>query len=590
MSKRLLVVVITILAGVAGSALVPAAAAAGVHGRAPFPTNLVTKADPAQPTGLRVDLPKPDCAARASDCADIDVLNTLDGFNLQPRISIPFSGPIDLSTVSARRPPRTTGCRGCAPLGIDQVVWEPADEHAARRVATRSQPGHDLPARRHRPACSDASGDAARRADLPARPQLRPDEGRRGEGLPEALLTARWRPGVPSATSSPRASSRRRRRPRPRRRSAAQIDASTPAPRASTIGNGGARTVFPVSRDELAWHRQTGDGDVHRLDAAVRRRCSIFPGAVGTVAFGSFSSPDYENARQVIPATAPDRRARGAVGTNTLYFNLFLPSRARAGGRLAGGDLRPRLRRHRSTAARSRSPSTLARSGIATIAINVVGHGGGPAGTLTVTRTGGAGDVPRRRARHRPGRQRHDRLDRGRQRGAAVHGSISSRDGLRQTVVDLMQLVREIQVGVDVDGDGAPTSTRRASTTSASRSAASTARARSASSRRARRRAERGGRPDHRDRSALAGRSGRSSASRSATRDAVALNAVPNADVHELQREHAAARPAAVDRHRAGRDRDPEGARPHRVGAAGGQPGRLAPSSARPLPAPRRSR
>src|SRR5260370_20061691 len=31
---------------------------------------------------------------------------------------------------------------------------------------------------------------------------------------------------------------------------------------------------------------------------------------------------------------------------------------------------------------------------------------------------------------------------------------ISSRDGLRQTVVDLMQLVRVIEVGIDVDGDG----------------------------------------------------------------------------------------------------------------------------------------
>ena len=31
---------------------------------------------------------------------------------------------------------------------------------------------------------------------------------------------------------------------------------------------------------------------------------------------------------------------------------------------------------------------------------------------------------------------------------------ISSRDGLRQTVVDLMQLVRQLQAGIDVDGDG----------------------------------------------------------------------------------------------------------------------------------------
>ena len=63
----------------------------------------------------------------------------------------------------------------------------------------------------------------------------------------------------------------------------------------------------------------------------------------------------------------------------------------------------------------------MARRGIATIAINVVGHGCGPLGTLTVNRTAGSPvDAPRRRPRDRPGRQRRDRLDRGRQRGAAV--------------------------------------------------------------------------------------------------------------------------------------------------------------------------
>src|SRR5256884_6337006 len=67
----------------------------------PFPSDVFTVADPSQNTGVRVSLPKPDCAARPSDCADIDVLNTLDGFNTQPRISIPFNGPIDPASVSS---------------------------------------------------------------------------------------------------------------------------------------------------------------------------------------------------------------------------------------------------------------------------------------------------------------------------------------------------------------------------------------------------------------------------------------------------------------------------------------------------------
>jgi hypothetical protein len=37
---------------------------------------------------------------------------------------------------------------------------------------------------------------------------------------------------------------------------------------------------------------------------------------------------------------------------------------------------------------------------------------------------------------------------------AAPRTIIGSRDGLRQTVIDLMQLVRQVEVGLDVDGDG----------------------------------------------------------------------------------------------------------------------------------------
>ena len=90
-------------------ALPSLAHAAGVEPRfdlsspegAPFPNDRWTDVDFSQQTGLRVDLPKPDCAVRPSDCADIDVLNTLDGFNLQPRISIPFTGPIDPASVDS---------------------------------------------------------------------------------------------------------------------------------------------------------------------------------------------------------------------------------------------------------------------------------------------------------------------------------------------------------------------------------------------------------------------------------------------------------------------------------------------------------
>src|SRR3954447_5612656 len=104
--------------------IAPTYALASVQGGQPFPSNLSTTVDLTQLTGLRVALPKPDCAVRTSDCEDIDVLNSLDGFNVDARVSIPFSGPIDLTTVtpstvfladpSGRRVP------------LDRLVWTAA--------------------------------------------------------------------------------------------------------------------------------------------------------------------------------------------------------------------------------------------------------------------------------------------------------------------------------------------------------------------------------------------------------------------------------------------------------------------------------
>ena len=68
----------------------------------PFPSDRYTVLDPNQRTGVRVALPKPNCSVHVSDCEDVDLINQLDGFNVQPRIVIPFSGAIDSETVDRR--------------------------------------------------------------------------------------------------------------------------------------------------------------------------------------------------------------------------------------------------------------------------------------------------------------------------------------------------------------------------------------------------------------------------------------------------------------------------------------------------------
>jgi hypothetical protein len=42
----------------------------------------------------------PHCDPRPSDCADLQVVNELDGFNVHPRLSIPFDGPIDPGSIT----------------------------------------------------------------------------------------------------------------------------------------------------------------------------------------------------------------------------------------------------------------------------------------------------------------------------------------------------------------------------------------------------------------------------------------------------------------------------------------------------------
>jgi hypothetical protein len=125
-----------------------AQAVAAVHARfdlgspatGPFPSDWFTVADASHNTRRRVNLPMPDCAVRQSDCEDLAVINTLDGFNADPRLSIPFDGPIDVTTVTSETvflvslddrscdndECDNAGEDGGRVIGINQVIWDPA--------------------------------------------------------------------------------------------------------------------------------------------------------------------------------------------------------------------------------------------------------------------------------------------------------------------------------------------------------------------------------------------------------------------------------------------------------------------------------
>jgi hypothetical protein len=431
--------------------ILPSLALAGVKPGQPFPTNLDTKIDLTQLTGLRVALPKPDCTTHPSDCADIDVLNTLDGFNVDARVSIPFSGPIDLTTVTPDTVFLVDAKGQRTPL--DRLVWTPAtntlhgephtylDQHTPYLLVVtdgvRAADGSAL-----NPSAFRQSLDPGRSHDL-------------GEKLYDlellgALHWAHVPPGhvVDASLFTTQSITSLLEKVR------GQIDRSNPSPVSFTIGSGGARTVFPfASVLGVLFHRQVGTSTFS--DSALPAAVDAFPGAIGTVAYGSFSSPDYENSSQVIPPVGTALGIPQPQSTNTLYFNLWLPS-----GPEPAGGWPVAIVGHGFTDSKQGFPITtasmMAKNGIATIAINVVGHGGGPLGTLTVLKTDGTSVTFSAGGRgfDQDGNGTIDSTEG--VSAAPPFTAVGNRDGLRQTVIDLMQLTREIQVGIDVNGDGKP--------------------------------------------------------------------------------------------------------------------------------------
>ena len=211
--------------------------------------------------------------------------------------------------------------------------------------------------------------------------------------------------------------------------------------------------MFPLSSvAAVQWRRQTGTA-TFSTSFLPTPALSLFPGSVGRIAFGSYESPNYENAAGVIPATGTKDGTPVPQSMSQIQFTLFLP----AGAPPAGG-WPAAIFGHGFSDSKNGAPwavaSSLAHAGIATIAINVVGHGGGALGTYTVLR---AGVLPLTlpdggRGIDQDGNGTIDSTE-----GVNAVGAqslIGSRDGLRQTTIDLMQLVRVLEGGVDVDGDG----------------------------------------------------------------------------------------------------------------------------------------
>src|SRR5262245_14422742 len=282
----------------------------------PFPSDRFTVPDFTQRTFRRVKLPKPDCAVRVSDCADIDVLNTLDGFNTQPRITVPFTGDIDVTTVTSDTVylvnlGDTLTLRGFGDrVGINQILWDPATktlvfesdellaEHSRYLLVvtdgvhdaaghpieggTFSRFRHDLNFGQAR----DAEERDYRKSLMDGQHSAR---AQRDRIVALSLFTTRTTTGMLETVRK-------------------QIKASHPGRVDFMIGTEGetkTRALFPsssIARIDFNRQVKTSDPGMFATSSLLTVLLNVIPGSISALAFGTYRSPDYQTAQKYIPA------------------------------------------------------------------------------------------------------------------------------------------------------------------------------------------------------------------------------------------------------------------------------------------------
>ncbi|MGY1778142.1 Ig-like domain-containing protein [Geodermatophilus sp. SYSU D00804] len=364
-----------------------------------FPSDTLTVRDPAQLTGRRVDLPTSGCGAPIS-CGLVQQLNQLDGFDLDPRLAIRFSEPVDVATAAAQITVQED--RGGWRTGVDRVVWDPATNTLYAHPAQQLAPGTTY------------------RVKVQGGPTIKAAQ--------DTFTTL-------SATDGLQDLQR-------------QIDSGS-AFRAVGIDRPGLQVqgVFPAAGTTVKWATDRGVTDPAATDVPV-------PTAAlgGSIVFGTFQAPSWLTPDVTIPQTPTRDGGPRPVEAERLPFVAVLPpGQAPAGGwpvAVFGHGFTS------STNAVFLAAVENAKNGIATIGTNVVGHGFGPDSAWQVTSGGTTTTIPA----HGRGIDQDRDGDVESSEGSSATGAAaaqSSRDALRQTVADNMTLIRSLG-GTDVDGNGTP--------------------------------------------------------------------------------------------------------------------------------------
>ncbi|MDQ6649673.1 MAG: hypothetical protein M3Z02_06095, partial [Actinomycetota bacterium] len=397
-----------------------------------FPNDAFTVPDAAQISGRRVNLPMPPCdAVNVSPCDAVRIVNVLDGFDLQPRVAIPFSGPIQLDSVNST----TVYVEG--PDGRDglrQIVWDPATNTVAGNTKQflREDTTYTIVV---------VGGSVAGVLDDTGHP---------------IAATVRTTFTTQSATSRLRGMQR-------------ALDDGTAytkagiASRAVDFVTDGKTTVYP----EVAARAITRNDQVAASDTAPLKSSPVFnfvaPDTASCFAFGSFESPQfvdpsYDSSGSVIPPV-PTRQTPEAKGKARIGFALIVPAGPVPTNGWPVAVYGPGFTR--SYFDLLVTSDFNASQGIATIATDPLGHGYGHKSTITVpTPTGSDTFSAYGRGHDVDGDGKITAAEGVQPLGDAPTNTpspnslIGTRDGLIQTVIDNMALVRSVQAGITVPNCG----------------------------------------------------------------------------------------------------------------------------------------
>jgi hypothetical protein len=363
-----------------------------------FPSDDLTVADPGQLTGRRVALPTTDCGAPVS-CGLVQELDQLDGFDLDPRIAVQFSGPVDPAEAAARITVREA--HGGWRTGVDRVVWDPATNTLYAHPAEQLAPGTTYRLR--------VQGGPANKAAHERFTTMSATDG---------LLDLRRQLDSGSAFSA----------------------AGITAPGLQVEGS------FPAAGTTVTWTQDQGATDV---TAPV-----VVPQAAtgGTLVFGSYLAPTWLQPDVTIDQTPTRDAGPAPVGQQRLPFVAVLPP-----GTPPPGGWPVAVFGHGFTANNTNvllAAVANSQQGIATIGTSVVGHGYGAGSSYTIT----SGGTTTTLSSYGRGVDQDGNGQIASSEGSSATGPAaaqSSRDALRQTAADVMTLIRSVG-GTDVDADGAP--------------------------------------------------------------------------------------------------------------------------------------